>query len=177
MYKQAASHEASREAPPPPLYTHRRRRRRRCRCRHHPLHDQHRATFASRNCGFVRHGYAPHPTCSIDEYDNEQVRLFQNTHRLEDLAPMWVLNESDRTLLCPPGTCGRYSSTNFIILGLVIGQHTAAPDWDQVDQGVWYVASLGVLRPRGVACGPSGGIFGAASCDIGPPKKPTKTAV
>ena len=33
----------------------------------------------------------------LDEYDDMYVRGYQNTHRGEDLTPLWILNTSNRT--------------------------------------------------------------------------------
>eukprot|EP00040_Diaphanoeca_grandis_P024939 m.137793 g.137793 ORF g.137793 m.137793 type:complete len:447 (-) comp29948_c2_seq1:12-1352(-) len=79
----------------------------------------------------------------INEYDNPKVRAYQNLHRDEDLSPMWILNQSNRSWLCEPGTCGRYSSTNFVILGLLLGHHTNATNWDTLDQTSWMPSDNG----------------------------------
>jgi CubicO group peptidase (beta-lactamase class C family) len=47
----------------------------------------------------------------LTEYDNFFVRSYQNTHRDLDLSPMWVLNTTNRSFMCAPGSCGHYSST------------------------------------------------------------------
>eukprot|EP00035_Acanthoeca_spectabilis_P029720 m.475285 g.475285 ORF g.475285 m.475285 type:complete len:147 (+) comp38050_c0_seq1:354-794(+) len=73
----------------------------------------------------------------LTEYDDEAVRLFQNTHRSDDLTPGWILNTTNRSFSCDPGTCGQYSSTNFVLLGLVLGDLTGVGGWDQVDQRAW----------------------------------------
>jgi len=65
------------------------------------------------------------------------VRLYQNTHRSEDLSPIWVINTTNRSFVCEPGTCGLYSSTNYVLLGLVLAQHGQVDDWDQLDQTMW----------------------------------------
>ena len=73
----------------------------------------------------------------LREFDNEFTRQYQNSHRLEDLSPMWILNNMDRTFECDPGTCGKYSSTNYVLLGLVAARYTDALSWDQLDQRQW----------------------------------------
>jgi CubicO group peptidase (beta-lactamase class C family) len=75
----------------------------------------------------------------ISEYDNQFVRTYQNTHRSVDLDPLWILNHSNRTFVCPPGTCGKYSSTNYVLLGLVLASHQQAVDWDKLDQRAWII--------------------------------------
>jgi CubicO group peptidase (beta-lactamase class C family) len=59
-------------------------------------------------------------TGGLTEYDDSFVRTYQNTHRDEDLTPFWILNTTNRSFVYPPGKGGRYSSTNFVILGLVL---------------------------------------------------------
>ena len=49
----------------------------------------------------------------IQEYDDAFSTAYQNSHRQADLSPVWVLNNSNRTFVCAPGTCGLYSSTNY----------------------------------------------------------------
>lgn len=39
--------------------------------------------------------------------------------------------------MCAPGTCGSYSSTNYVILGLVLANHAGARNWDNYDQSSW----------------------------------------
>lgn len=73
----------------------------------------------------------------ILEYDNKDLRHYQNVNRAEDLDPLWILNYTNRTFDCAPGTCGKYSSTNYVILGLVLAHYTGAPDWDGFDQRSW----------------------------------------
>ena len=73
----------------------------------------------------------------IKDYDGRSVREFQNTHRGTDLGPIWVLENADRTFYCEPGTCGIYSSTNYVMLGLVVAQEMGLGDWDQLDQTAW----------------------------------------
>ncbi len=43
-------------------------------------------------------------SAGIQEYDSANVRTYQNAHRLEDLTPMWIFDNMDRTFLCDPGT-------------------------------------------------------------------------
>ena len=73
----------------------------------------------------------------IREFDNEYTRRYSNSHRLEDLSPMWILNNMDRTFECDPGTCGKYSSTNYVLLGLVVARYSGALSWDKLDQREW----------------------------------------
>jgi len=73
----------------------------------------------------------------ILEYDNKFVRNIQNVNRSEDLDPLWILNFTNRTFNCAPGTCTGYSSTNYVILGLVLARHHGAFNWDRYDQRSW----------------------------------------
>ena len=73
----------------------------------------------------------------IPDYDTEHTRLYQAHHPDKDLGPLWILNNSfpkPPTFECDPGECGRYSSTNYVLLGLVLGQHQRASDWDSMSQ-------------------------------------------
>ena len=76
-------------------------------------------------------------SAGIQEYDSVYVRTYQNAHRLEDLTPMWIFDNMNRTFLCDPGTCGRYSSTNYVLLGLVAARYSHARNWDKLNQGSW----------------------------------------
>lgn len=53
------------------------------------------------------------------------------------LAPIWILQNANRSFLCEPGTCGKYSSLGYVLLGLVLGQAANASSWDSVDQTAW----------------------------------------
>ena len=39
-------------------------------------------------------------TAGITEYDTAQTRAYQNSHRQDDLSPMWVLNVANHTFRC-----------------------------------------------------------------------------
>ena len=95
-------------------------------------------------------------TAGVDEFDTDAVRQWQNAdeHRAETADPMWVLHNMNRTLLCEPGTCGKYSSTNYMLLGLVLARYQppaagAAGNfvpWQALDQRAWIPAAQ---RARG----------------------------
>lgn len=51
-----------------------------------------------------------------------------------DVSPLEVIRRLDKRFLCRPGTCGAYSSTGFMLLGLVAAQVTGAESWQQLDQ-------------------------------------------
>ena len=72
-------------------------------------------------------------TAGLTEYDTANTRAYQNSHRQDDLTPMWVLNVANHTFRCKPGTCGLYSSTNYVLLGLVAARFQHASSWDTLD--------------------------------------------
>eukprot|EP00039_Didymoeca_costata_P002660 m.61787 g.61787 ORF g.61787 m.61787 type:complete len:442 (+) comp11447_c0_seq1:116-1441(+) len=74
----------------------------------------------------------------MQEYDDEMVRVYQNNHRDEDLGPDWIIATTNRTFICEPGTCGRYSSTNYVHLGLVLGHFFGLKRYDELDQTRWF---------------------------------------
>ena len=76
-------------------------------------------------------------TAGLTEYDTANTRAYQNSHRQDDLTPMWVLNVANHTFRCKPGTCGVYSSTNYVLLGLVAARFQHASSWDTLDQRAW----------------------------------------
>jgi CubicO group peptidase (beta-lactamase class C family) len=80
----------------------------------------------------VRHLLNMHS--GIADYDNGGLRGFQNANPLVDIAPLDILNMCPKNLTCFPGTCGSYSSTNYVILGLVLAELHNALDWDEYDQ-------------------------------------------
>jgi len=75
-----------------------------------------------------------HMTSGILDYDNGNLRSFQNAHPMYDITPWDILNMAPKKFACPPGTCGAYSSTNFVLLGLLLAHHANASDWDTYDQ-------------------------------------------
>lgn len=58
-------------------------------------------------------------------------------HRQTDLSPVWIVNTTNRSFLFEPGTAGEYSSTNFVLLGLVLATHAGVGSWDKLDQRAW----------------------------------------
>jgi hypothetical protein len=86
----------------------------------------------------------------IWEYDNKELRQIQNFNRSIDLDPLWILNYTNRTFMCDPGTCGSYSSTNYVILGLVIANYAprGMEGWDKVDQRDWIPESYQTSYPN-----------------------------
>ena len=45
-----------------------------------------------------------------------------------------LLHTLNKTWGCPPGTCGRYASTGFELLGLLLAQATNCTTWEEYDQ-------------------------------------------
>ena len=90
----------------------------------------------------------------ISEYDSPRVRAFSNAHRGLDLDPLWVVRNSNRTFICDPGTCGKYSSTNYVLLGLVLAEVTGAAAWDRLDQRRWIPPALPLDSVRYAVHGP-----------------------
>ena len=87
-------------------------------------------------------------TAGIPEYGNAKVRAYQNFHRQDDLSPMWILNHTNHKLKCVPGTCGEYSDTNYVLLGLVAARFQHASSWDTLDQRAWMQRIPGNMRAR-----------------------------
>ena len=72
---------------------------------------------------------------------SQAIREYQNTHRAQDLDPIWILKNANRSFICEPGECGRYSSLNYVLLGLVLAQASGVPNWDMLDQRAWHGGS------------------------------------
>eukprot|EP00755_Sulcionema_specki_P018596 Sspe_Gene.67274::Locus_39715_Transcript_1_1_Confidence_1.000_Length_3065::g.67274::m.67274 len=71
----------------------------------------------------------------LREYDTLDLRTWQHTHPLEDFTPLDVLHYiPDKSLRCPPGTCGAYTSIHFTLLGFVLLNASGETQWDKYDQ-------------------------------------------
>jgi len=70
----------------------------------------------------------------IPDYDDGGLRGYQNSNPLLDIGPLDVLDMCPKTFWCVPGGCGEYSSTNFVILGLVLVELANATDWATYNQ-------------------------------------------
>ena len=73
-----------------------------------------------------------------------QTRDFQNKHQSEDLSPEYILNLPNvKKWEFPPGARAHYSSTNYVLLGLVVANYQQAADWDRMNQREWVPNSTG----------------------------------
>ena len=81
----------------------------------------------------------------LRDYDTPTLRAYQNNHPHLDMGPVRVLIDfANRTdcghtscqWQCDPGTCGAYSSTNYVIAGLILAHHASSRpvSWDAYDQ-------------------------------------------
>lgn len=89
----------------------------------------------------IRHLLSMHS--GIPEYDNGATRDFQNEHQGLDLSPEYILNLPNvRKWEFSPGARAHYSSTNYVLLGLVVANYQQAPGWDRMDQREWVPQGL-----------------------------------
>merc|ERR550537_1223490 len=51
---------------------------------------------------------------------------------------------------CMPGTCGEYSSTNYLLLGLMLAQASGSQHWKQYDQSSFLPAHVRRQMPSTV---------------------------
>mmetsp|Transcript_27481 Transcript_27481/g.82172 ORF Transcript_27481/g.82172 Transcript_27481/m.82172 type:complete len:97 (-) Transcript_27481:633-923(-) len=57
----------------------------------------------------------------VPDYDTVASRAWQLAHPTTDIDPLTILRQFVKPgFSCPPGTCGEYSSTNFVLLGMVL---------------------------------------------------------
>jgi len=70
----------------------------------------------------------------IPDYDDGGLRGYQNDNPGVDIVPLDVLDICPKNFSCAPGSCGSYSSTNYVILGLVLAELSNATDWEAYDQ-------------------------------------------
>jgi CubicO group peptidase (beta-lactamase class C family) len=82
----------------------------------------------------------------VPDYDtadggtNDQFRKHVYENKTEEYSPLQILalkTVNTGSLKFPPGSRQSYSSTNFVLLGLLLAQHAngAASDWEDYDQG------------------------------------------
>lgn len=76
-----------------------------------------------------------HMTSGIQDYNDFKMFNWTINHRGEDLTPFDWLWEGDKGLACNKtvGTCGFYSSLNFIYLGLIILNIQKVNNWTDYD--------------------------------------------
>ena len=84
----------------------------------------------------IRHLLSMHS--GIRDYDNGDTRSYQNKHKELDISPLWILNLPNiKQFEFFPGTRAHYSSTNYVILGLVLANYQQASNWDKMNQREW----------------------------------------
>ena len=114
----------------------------------------------------------------LRDYDTPTLRAYQNSHPHLDMGPVRVLHDfANRTdcghtscqWQCDPGTCGAYSSTNYVIAGLILAHHASSRpvSWDAYDQR----ASLPPTLPERMAFPVRGtcGNYSTATGQVCPP--------
>ena len=63
-------------------------------------------------------------------------RRWQLNHENVDIDPMLILNEFVTPgFSCTPGSCGEYSTTNFVLLGLVLASLENVTRWEEIVAG------------------------------------------
>jgi len=71
----------------------------------------------------------------IPDYDTNDLREYQFSNPLYDINPFDILERAhEQEWACDPGSCGTYSSTNFVLLGLVLVAQSGAATWQEYDQ-------------------------------------------
>jgi len=72
----------------------------------------------------------------IPDFDNDASRQYQFKHPHEDLGPVEEMSFlfPSKGFVCQPGTCGKYSSSNYELLGLILAQQAGKESWDEYDQ-------------------------------------------
>jgi hypothetical protein len=68
--------------------------------------------------------------------DYNDTYLFQITMQdpQRDITPLDFLHMTDKSFVCEPGSCGYYSSINFILVGFVLAQFQNLSSWENLDQ-------------------------------------------
>ena len=85
----------------------------------------------------------------LREYDNYQLRVWQNANPNLDFTPIDILHYiPNKSLRCDPGTCGAYSSIHFTILGFVLARVAGAETWDAYDQSSAFPEYEKLVFPR-----------------------------
>mmetsp|Transcript_1694 Transcript_1694/g.3252 ORF Transcript_1694/g.3252 Transcript_1694/m.3252 type:complete len:469 (+) Transcript_1694:76-1482(+) len=80
-------------------------------------------------------GHALHMTSGLADYDGEAYSAAQFSRRAHDFAPLEILlNYVNSSLQFTPGSQQRYSSTNYILLGLVLAHFAGSPSWMDFNQ-------------------------------------------
>lgn len=96
-----------------------------------------------------------HMTSGIGDVDSKNARELQMTNPTAEVDVDTILGRdlmnanqerqaigqnaggADNVFTCAPGTCGEYSSTNYFLLGLMMGQISGAKHWLEFDQSAF----------------------------------------
>jgi len=93
----------------------------------------------------MRSGIPDFDTATPSRHPTDSFRKTVYEHPTKDYTPADMLDlpwVHKGEILFPPGTCDRekyyncYSSTNFVLLGMVLAQHEGVHNWDQLNQNV-----------------------------------------
>ena len=115
------------------------------------------ALFGAEAAAAVRIKHLLHMTSGIPDYDGEAYAEAQFGSRARDFDPLTIVVDyvRPRKLEFAPGTKQRYCSTNYILLGLVLATHLAAPsgDWRGYEQMSVVPSALKLRHSRFVDAG------------------------
>eukprot|EP01059_Diplonema_ambulator_P010349 TRINITY_DN2034_c0_g1_i1.p1 TRINITY_DN2034_c0_g1~~TRINITY_DN2034_c0_g1_i1.p1 ORF type:complete len:396 (+),score=107.26 TRINITY_DN2034_c0_g1_i1:751-1938(+) len=81
----------------------------------------------------VRHLLAM--TSGIPDFDTPQLREWQWANPQTTNTPLMIMASINASLYFDPGQFGAYSSTNYVLLGLILMVKAGETSWDQYDQG------------------------------------------
>jgi hypothetical protein len=70
----------------------------------------------------------------LQEYDDDQTFKWTLANPDKDYLPMDFVSTLNKTFLFAPDEGGCYSSTGYVLMGMVLSALTDAPTWDQLDQ-------------------------------------------
>ena len=73
-------------------------------------------------------------TSGLQDYNDALLRTLTVSVPGLDLDPFVILDTVNKTLLCAPGTCAYYSSTNYVLLGFIMVQLQGLVAWESWDQ-------------------------------------------
>lgn len=65
----------------------------------------------------------------LGDFDDASTRAYQLARPSYDITPFDILHLCQKDFACIPGECGRYSSTGYVVLGLLLAKH-AGVAWD-----------------------------------------------
>merc|ERR1712232_594733 len=91
----------------------------------------------------------------IPDFDNAVSRQYQLDHPQEDLGPVRSMSfVKNVAWYCKPGECAVYSSSNYVLLGLLLAQQAGKKSWDEYTQAEDLPSSLKLSRTRFALHGP-----------------------